>query len=61
MKTKFRRGQRVWYNLPEGEAGIVLDIKVFASDLSSPEYLVGFGPGSAAWCLELELSETQVF
>jgi len=63
MNTQFKIGQKVWYNLPDGEPGIIVGIKIvkLSNSLTSYEYLVGFGPGKSEWCLELELSESQVF
>lgn len=61
QRPQFKLGQRVYYALPDGDEGIVLDIKSYASDPNMLEYLVGFGPGQSAWCLGVELTDQKIY
>lgn len=55
IDPKFEIGQKVYYNLPEGEVGLVTEIEYLLSS-GLIWYHVSFGPRAAIACLDFELS-----
>lgn len=60
MKPEYNISQRVYYNLPDGPAGIVIDWRYTAS-VDRFEYQVSFSAGEASlWYYDIELSKEKV-
>lgn len=59
---KFNIGDSVYYNLPDGDKGIITDVK-YSLRYNQVEYEVCFGRASTdrVICYEIELSENKVF
>jgi len=59
-KSKFNITDTVWHVLPDGDRGVIIDIRYyFLHDYY--EYFVTFGVGRTGWFLESELSATRIF
>ena len=59
-KAKYEIGQEVFHALPDGERGLVMDIRYHFLH-KYYEYLVTFGVGRTAWFMESELSATRKY
>lgn len=55
FEHKYKIGDRVYYDLPESQMGIVIDVSYLVST-GEVKYCVGIGFDNEVWCLERELT-----
>lgn len=60
VTPKFNIGQVVYYNLPESEEGLVIDI-IYKVRPNQFEYLIGSSFGESHWADEVEISDHKIF
>lgn len=60
MTPKFQMGQKVYYKLPEGEEGIILDICYYYKSKSF-NYLIGLDYVTRTWVNESEITDVKEY
>jgi hypothetical protein len=60
VNPKFDIGNIVYYALPDGQAGIVLDIR-YSFKYRECSYYIGWSPTDSTWCSEKELTLNKIF